>query len=170
MQNPGWHSSNTTGVEQTFKVFVFVSGLRGHSFMSYMDWKLSILKTLQKLEGKLVLTSAALLLFSTLSISLLKHGPKSCVYRAREKDLAWVCAFVCSGHTDKGYFCKSVLALVCLKTYWLVKDNICNQRKQIMHFAQIQYIPLQPVHLLQKIIHSWRVTLFPVLSIRHKLQ
>jgi len=26
-------------------------------------------------------------LFSTLSISLLKHGPQSCVYRAREKDL-----------------------------------------------------------------------------------
>jgi len=67
--------------------------------MSYMDRKLSILKTLQNLEGKLVLTSAALLLFSTLSISLLKHGPKSCVYRAREKDLGVsVCVCVLGSH------------------------------------------------------------------------
>lgn len=137
MLKQGWHSVNTTGVEQTFKVFVFGSGLRGHSSMSYMDWKLSILKTLQKLEGKLVLTSAALLLFSTLSISLFKHGPKSCVYRAREKDLVWVCAFVCSGHIDKGCVCESVLVLVCLKTYWPVKHTICNHRKPIMHFTQI---------------------------------
>lgn len=37
MPKQGWHSVNTTGVEQTFKVFVFGSGLRGHSSMSYMD-------------------------------------------------------------------------------------------------------------------------------------